>query len=85
MHALDRSAWEAMRADSARIASLWDSFQSATKTGLCQTCGAALQRDEMPGVMVVSYTCEHGPVSAPEFTPSLTPAQRNRLRLPVSA
>lgn len=85
MQALDRSAWEAIRADNVRIAALAVELQSALDSGCCQHCGAPFHRDEFPGVMVVSFTCGHGPAPAPEFTPALTDSQRARLRLPVSA
>lgn len=84
MHALDRSAWEAIRADNARIAALAVELQAALKCGCCQHCGAPFHRDEFPGVMVVSFTCGHGPAPAPEYSGTLSDAQRARLRLPVS-
>lgn len=83
MEPLDRSAWEAIRADNARVAALHVALLDSLRTGLCPVCSAPFERDERPGVMPWRFTCQHGPVEQSELVPALTAKQRERLGLPL--
>lgn len=66
-----RAAFEAIREDQSRIAKAYAALVEELATGCCQHCGAPFITDALPGVRVVSYSCNHSPVAVSEYQPDV--------------